>query len=123
MSYRRRDSRRALAHEAPGAVDYPFDRDERSGGAAGLQSDAACSVPWRADGFEAIQVFVDPALLDRAADLCGVIEQLAATHRGIDELGDAVIAYADREDLSASVFEDPRDDLSVGTVAIAFTLG
>jgi hypothetical protein len=123
MPYRRRDSRRALAHEAPGSVDYPFDRDERSAGAVGLASDAACTVPWRADGFEAIQVFVDPALLDRAAVLCSTIEVLAETHRTIDRLGDAVIDYADREDLSASVFEEPPDDLSTGTVAIAFTVG
>lgn len=123
MSYRRRDSRRALAHEAPGAVDYPFDRDPHSQAATGLRSDAACSVPWRADGFEAIQVFVDPALVDRAADLCSLIEQLAATHRRIGPLSDAVIAYADQEELAASVFEEPRDALSVGVVAIAFTAG
>ncbi|CAN5429985.1 hypothetical protein BH20CHL6_BH20CHL6_17980 [soil metagenome] len=113
---------RGLRHEPPGTVDGPFDDDTPSG-AAVIRSDAACSVAWRADGFEAIQVFVDPVLTDRARELCSVVEMWSTAHRDLTALNEAVMAYARDEQLSASVYEDPQDDLSTGVVAIAFTLG
>lgn len=119
-----RPSRRGQDYESPGTVDYPFDSDRRNPAARGFESDAACTIPWRAGGYEAIQVFVDPALLDRAEELCGVVEQWAGTNRDIDSLAEAVERYSETEDVSGSVYEDAaRDDLSTGTLAIAFTLG
>jgi hypothetical protein len=123
MSRRNRHPRRGLEHEFPGAVDYPFDSDPQNPNARGLESDSACTVPWRADGFEAIQVFVDPALRDRANELCDLVTTWAGTHRHLDDLVDAAIDYTDEEEISASVHDNLPDDLSSGTVAIAFTLG
>ncbi len=123
MSTRNRHPRRGLEHETPGSVDYPFDTDPQNPNAAGLQSDSACTVPWRADGFEAIQVFVDPALRERAGELCSVVSTWADSHRDLDSLSEAALGYSDAEDLSASIFDNPPDDLSRGTVAIAFTIG
>jgi hypothetical protein len=122
MPTRDRHPRRGLGHEQPGAVDYPFDADPQAD-AEGLVSDAACTVPWRADGFEAIQVFVDPALRDQADDLCETVTAWAGAENDIDGLNDVVMKYGEQEDLSVSVFENPRDDLSKGVVAIAFTVG
>ena len=123
MSTRNRHPRRGLGYEQPGAVDFPFDTDPQNRSAVGLASDAACTVPWQADGFEAIQVFVDPALRDRARELCSVVETWAGAHDDADELTDVALAYADEENLSATFFENPPDDLSAGTFAIAFTIG
>jgi len=123
MSTRNRHPRRGLGHETPGSVDYPFDADPHSPNAAGLVSDSACAIPWVTDGFQAIQVFVDPALRDRARELCEVVTMWADAHRDLDALATAAVDYSDSEDVSASVFDNPPDDLSAGTVAIAFTIG
>lgn len=88
-----------------------------------LTGDAAAVIPWVTDGFEAIEVFVDPALRDRVADLCALVDSWAATHRTLDELSGAALMWSDHEDVSASIFESPKDDPSVKTVAIAFTIG
>jgi hypothetical protein len=123
MSTRNRHPRRGLEHETPGSVDFPFDTDPQNPNVAGLQSDSACTVAWRSDGFEAIQVFVDPALRDRAGELCSVVTQWAAASDDLDGLSEAANRYSDEEALSASIFDSLPDDLSRGTVAIAFTLG
>jgi hypothetical protein len=123
MSTRNRHPRRGLEHETPGSVDFPFDTDPQNPNVAGLQSDSACTVAWRSDGFEAIQVFVDPALRDRAGELCSVVTQWAAASDDLDGLSEAANRYSDEEALSASIFDNLPDDLSRGTVAIAFTLG
>jgi hypothetical protein len=122
MSTRDRHPRRGLGHETAGAVDYPFD-DDRPSGQELTQSDAACAVPWRVNGFEAIQVFVDPALRDRARELCEVVETWSSTHADLDRLSAEIQRWSERERLSASLYEQPRDDLSTGVLAIAFTLG
>jgi hypothetical protein len=123
MSTRNRHPRRGQGHEWPGAVDYPFDTDPQNRSTVGLASDAACTVPWRADGYEAIQVFVDPALRDRARELCDLVSAWAGATHDIDALSGAVLGYSNDEELSASVFENPTDELSAGTVAISFTIG
>jgi hypothetical protein len=115
--------RRTLAYEDPGTVDGPFDDDARSGVDPLIRSDAACAIPWTADGHQAIQVFVDPAIVDRAGELCARMNDWSSVHRDLDSLSAAVIEYARGEGLSAAVHEDLPDDLSVGTVAIAFTVG
>ena len=104
-------------------MDYPFDADPQSVGARGLASDAACTVPWQVDGFEAIQVFVDPVLRDRSRQLCDVVTAWAGAHGDLDGLSAAAMQFSEREDVSAAIHENPRDDLSTGVVAIAFTLG
>lgn len=117
-----RPSPRERDHEATGAVDGPFDTDPIADD-QGVHSDAACTIPWRADGHEAIQVFLDPALADRAADLCMTVAGWAAAIRDLDSLTTTVMDYARHEGLSPSIHEEPPDELSRGTVAIAFTLG
>jgi hypothetical protein len=119
---RRTHPRRGLPYEQPGAVDYPFDDDRTESGDL-FASDAACAIAWRAGGFEAIQVFVDPALRDRAEELCAMVESASGAQRDIDSLSETVLSYADREGLSASIHERPPGDLSEGLVAIAFTIG
>jgi hypothetical protein len=123
-SYRAAGRRQPM--DFPGSVERPFDRDpaaEAGGGMAGLHSDAACTIPWLADGFQAVQVFVDPGLVDRAEEICGTLEGVATAHRDIDTLSGAIQTWARGEGLSASMFENPPDELSAGVVAVAVTLG
>ncbi len=101
--------------EAPDAVTLPTDEL--------LRNDASCTIPWRADGFEAISVYVDPAIWDRADEICEVATVWSGAHEDIDGLCRDVMAYADEERLSASIYTDLRDELSEGVVAIAFTVG
>lgn len=115
-------SRTQVRDEAAGIVDFPWD-DDRPGDRDALRSDVTCAVPWLADGFEAIQLYVEPVLRDRAEELCAAAEAWSGTHRDIDGLTAAVMRYADEEDLSASIFTRPRDAMSAGLVGIAFTLG
>jgi hypothetical protein len=86
------------------------------------RDDVACAIAWRADGYEAIEVYVDPALADRQAEICETVEALAGRHRDIDTLSEAVETFADGADLSASIYERLAD-APEGLVAIAFTLG
>ncbi|MFL5757036.1 MAG: hypothetical protein ACJ77N_12150 [Chloroflexota bacterium] len=122
MTYRHSDTRRALTFESPGSVDGAFDEDMPSGQPR-VQSDAACTIAWVTDGFQAIQVFVDPALVDRSGEICHVIEDIATVQRDIDGLAGNIIGWGERESLSASVIENPPDDISTGTVAVAITIG
>jgi hypothetical protein len=109
-------------HEWAGTVDHPFD-DDRPSGQHLVQSDAACSIPWLADGFQAVQVFVDPVLVDRAEDICRTVSGLCGQLQDIDSLSDSIHRFAAGEGLSASVFERPPDALTPDLVAVAFTLG
>jgi len=109
-------------YETPGTVDGPFDVD-RPWEEHPYRSDAACSLPWRADGVEAISVFLDPVLLDRATSICETVNGLAGAHGDLDGLIPALETFARAEGLSVSIHERPRDELSAGLVAVAFTLG
>jgi hypothetical protein len=113
---------RRVRYEDAGTVDGPFDDDQPASHEL-IQSDAACAIPWRADGYEAIEVFLDPALTDRSRELCLLIEGWAGAHRDIDTFSNAVIGWSRREGLSPGIYETPPDDLSAGVVAIAFTIG
>jgi hypothetical protein len=86
------------------------------------RDDASCAIAWRADGYEAIEVYVDPALADREADICETVAALAGAHADIDTLTEAIETYASGEELSASIYERPRG-APAGLVAVAFTLG
>lgn len=86
------------------------------------RDDAACAIAWRVDDYEAIEVYVDPALSDRAAQICESVEVLSAAHRDIDTLSDAIETFAQGESLSASIYDRP-EDAPGGIVAVAFTLG
>jgi hypothetical protein len=88
-----------------------------------LRSDAICTLAWVTDGFEAVQLFINPALSDRAETLCEAAQVWTSVHRDLDSLSRAILAYADQEGLSASIYEQPRDDLSAGTIAVAFEIG
>ncbi len=122
MPRRETNPHRSQHYERPGSVDFAFD-DDSPNDADVIRSDAACAIPWVQDGFQAIQVFVDPVLTDRANEICAMVESTSAAHRDLDALSQAVLRYAQGEGLSASIYETPQDDLSVGNVAIAFTLG
>ena len=108
--------------EDVGTVDGAFDEDRRKDVDV-IRSDAACAFAWVTDGFQAVQVFLDPALVDRSGEICAMVETVSTANRTIETLSEAVLDYSRREGLSASIYEGPEDDLSVGTVAIAFTLG
>lgn len=113
--------RRAI-HETAGSVDHPRD-DDRPASHPLIQTDAACAIPWRADGFEAVEVFVDTAVRDRAEAICRTLSGLCGEHADIDSLNAAIHDYAARNELSAGVYERPPDRLSEDIVAVTFTLG
>jgi hypothetical protein len=110
------------APEGAGTVDHPFDSD-RPSGQPHIRSDAACTIAWRRDGYEAVTVHVDPAIVDRSQEICAVIEGFTHAHGDAESLGAAILGWAGREDLSASMYEEPRDALSVGLLAVAITVG
>ncbi len=122
MPRRETNPHRTQHYERAGTVDFAFD-DDSPNAADVIRSDAACAIPWVVDRFQSIQVFVDPVLTDRANEICAMVETVSATNRDLDALTQAVLRYAGGEGLSASIHETPQDDLSVGNVAIAFTLG
>lgn len=113
---------RRAPHETAGSVDHPFDED-RPASHALIQSDAACAIPWLQGGFQAVEVFVDPALRDRAPEICGTPSALCAQHGDIENLNEAIHRYADGAELSAGVFERPPDRLTDDIIAVTFTLG
>lgn len=98
------------------------ERRSAAPGSVGAAAGATCAIAWRADGYEAIEVYVDPALGDRDPDICETVEALAGAHHDIDTLSEAIEAYARREAMSASIYERP-EAAPVGLVAVAFTLG
>ncbi len=114
--------RRQVAYEQPGDADSPWDGERRPQPDL-LRSDATCAIAWRVDGYEAILLFVDPVLRDRAGELCAAIEGWSGVHRDLDDLSAEITRYADHERLSVSIYPRPRDELSTGVVAIAVTLG
>ena len=109
-------------HETAGSVDHPFD-DERPASHPLIQTDAACSIPWLTGGFQAVEVFVDPALRDRAPDICQTLSGLCTEHDDLDALNGSIQYYAERNEMSAGVYERPPDRLPEDVVAVAFTLG
>jgi hypothetical protein len=72
--------------------------------------------------FEAVMVFADLLLMDRAGLLCEEINVMTTTHRDLDSLSDALKRFADVEGLSVSIYEEPRDDISRGVLAVTFTI-
>jgi hypothetical protein len=102
----------------PGIPSIPLAEDPGSI----TRDDAACAIAWQVEPYEVIEVYVDPALSDRADDICGTVEALSGAHRDIDTLSDAIQTFAEAESLSASVYEQPQD-APAGVVAVAFTIG
>ncbi len=121
MATRNALPRRRPGFEQPGVIDFPWDVD-RDADPAG-RSDVSCEIPWRVDDFEAIEVFLDPALDARADSICRTIEGLAGAHRDIDTLSAALLELGRQEDLGIAIHEQPPDELSSGVVAVAVTLG
>jgi hypothetical protein len=90
-------------------------------GERGFQgSDVICTVPWGGRGFHAIEVYADPALLDRADELCGTVGDWAESNEDADSMVSTVLAYSGDEDITAAILEDPEDP-STGVMTIAFT--
>jgi hypothetical protein len=90
---------------------------------ADLRSDAICTIAWVNDGFQAVQLFINPVLMDRAEDLCETAQIWTSVHRDVDSLSRAILEYARAEGLSASIHEQPPGDLSVGLLAVSFEIG
>jgi hypothetical protein len=88
-----------------------------------LTDDAAAVIPWVRDGFQAIEVYIDPGLRDRVAELDSLVDTWAATHTTLDGLSETARVWSQNEDVNASIYENLPDDPSVGTIAIAFTIG
>jgi hypothetical protein len=86
------------------------------------RDDASCAIAWRFDDREVIEVYVDPALRDRAESICETVEAIAGSHEDVDTLVEAIETFADQEDLSVAVYDGPQD-AEPGLVAVAFTLG
>jgi hypothetical protein len=116
----RRDRQRNRRFERPGVIDFPWDADP---GSDGPRSDVTCEIPWRVDGFEAIQVYVDPSLAEQSEAICQTMEGLAGAHRDIDTLAQALLTFGSQEDLAVAIHEQVPEDLSTGVVAVAITLG
>lgn len=93
--------------ETPGASDVP----------------AACTFAWRTGSFQAVPVYVDPALADRAASLCEATNGIVTRQDGLQGLSEPLDRFARGEGLRVSIHEEPRDDPSAGLVAIRFALG
>jgi hypothetical protein len=121
VATRNRQPRRQPGYESPGVIDFPWDTDSQAG--SGPRSDVTCAIPWRADGFEAIEVYLDPALGDRAGEICRTIEGLAGAHRDIDTLSRALLEFGSDEELAVAIHEEPPEAMSVGVVAVAITIG
>jgi hypothetical protein len=100
-------------------VDGPGDRDERNPQA--LPTDAACAIPWLHEGYQAIEVYVDPELLDRAGDICVLVNTASGASRDVDGLAETLFRVVEAEGLSASLYERPTDALSPGALAISVT--
>jgi hypothetical protein len=90
---------------------------------ADVRSDAICTLAWLNDGFQAVQLFINPALMDRAEDLCETAQIWTSASRDVDSLSAAILDYARAEGLSASIHEALPDDLSTGVLAVSFELG
>jgi len=121
VATRHRRPRRGAGFERPGVIDFPWDTDPQADGA--MRDDVTATIPWRADGFEAIEVYLDLALADEADAITRTLEGLAAAHRTIDTLTTALLAYGRDEELAVAIHEEPKDALSAGVVAVAITLG
>ena len=109
----RPEPRPPLSAQEIDPTDLPF----------GERSDAICTIAWVTDGFEAVQLFINPALMERAEELCEAAQIWTSAHRDLDSLSRAILDYARNEGLSASIYERPPDDPSVGLVAVSFEVG
>jgi hypothetical protein len=121
VAARRRPLRRTSTFESPGVIDFPWDTDPNS--PDGPRNDVTCAIPWRIDGFEAIEVYLDPALADSAAPICDTIRGIAGRHRDIDTLCHALLELGAEEELGVAIHEDLPEALSAGVVAVAITVG
>jgi hypothetical protein len=112
---------RAVRFEDPGVVDGPFDRDERNPRAA--QDNPTCAVPWVHKGYQAIEVWVDPAIGDRATEVCEAVNAASGASQDVDELTETAFRALETLGLSPSLYERPPDDISTGVLAIGVTAG
>ena len=119
-SYSRTDRRNR--GESIGTVDHAFD-DDRPSSQSHIRGDSACAIAWPHDDFQGIEVYVDPALTDRQAEICQSLEALAGAHDDIDGLSAAVMRYAEGGGLSAGLYERPADTTTAHVVAVVFTIG
>lgn len=104
-----------------GTVDGAFDNDRPSSHPL-IRDDSACAIAWLQDGFQAIEVYVDPALTDRQGEICEAINDAAGAERDVDGLSAHVLRYAEGAGLSAGIYERPPDSPTEDLVAVVFTI-
>src|SRR4051812_44934556 len=105
-----------------GTGDHAFDDDDPSSHPL-IRNDSACAIAWRHDGFEAIEVYVDPALTDREEEICEALNFAAGANDEVDGLSSQIMQYAHGAGLSAGIYERPPDALSADLIAVVFTIG
>lgn len=71
--------------EMIGIVDYAFDDDSPSRHPL-IRDDSACAIPWLKDGFQAIEVFVDPALTDRHGEISQEMTNISGANDKLEGL-------------------------------------
>lgn len=109
--------------ETSTASETRTQRHARFGTPRAASGPAACTFAWRAGSFEALTVYVNPVLDDRAASICETTNGIVARQGDLEGLSQALDRFARGAALSVSMYEEPRDDPSAGLVAISFTLG
>ncbi|HEX5450748.1 MAG TPA: hypothetical protein VFW86_00025 [Candidatus Limnocylindrales bacterium] len=109
-------------YENAGTLDRPFDDDHPSSHPL-IQGDAACTIPWQADDYQAVALYIDPALDERMPAICQTVSGLCGQHADIDTLIGAIKVFCSDEELSPTFYEQPDEALSPGLLAVAFTLG
>jgi hypothetical protein len=112
---------RSVRYEDPGAVDGPWDRDERNPNAAA--DNPNCAIPWVHDGYTAIEVYIDPAVGDRAPQVCEAVNAASGGSIHVDVLAETAFRALERLNLSPTLYDDPPDRLSSGMLAFGVTVG
>jgi len=108
--------------EFVGTVDYAFDEDAPSSHPL-IRNDAACAIAWVHDGFDAIEIYVDPALTDRQEEICEQVNVVSAAHEDIDGLSREILEFGRGAGLSAGIYERPPDAMTANLIAVVFTVG
>jgi hypothetical protein len=113
-------SMESVRYEDPGAVDGPFDTDENNPNAD--NDNPTCAIPWVHEGYVPIEVYVDPALSDQAAEVCEAVNVAAGTAKEVDGLTEAAFQAIETLVLAPTLYEPPPDRRSNGVLALGVTI-
>src|ERR1700752_132537 len=76
----------SVSYEDAGAVEGPFDLDERNPDAR--IENPTCSIAVVHAGYQGIEVWLDPSVADRATEVCDAVNEASGVARNVDELTD-----------------------------------